>query len=316
MKYCTNCGKQIDDSVSFCPFCGTSQGEQETTLLLPMVVPQPGMQQQDYSQQGFTPVGMQGGYGQSGMQQGFSQAGMQGGYGQPGMQQGFNQAGMQGGYGQPGMQQGFNQAGMQGGFVQSAYGQQTYMPKNAAYKKPGFFSKIPKPLLIIVPIVVVALVVLIIFFATRRGASNYEAAIEDYFDALASGDPEKVFDVMMPASVEDQFYDALENGDVSGFRYDTLEEAIENDLDEYLDSEIEFRAIRIEDKEKISKSELRSYVKSMKREAGVEMNMTAAYEVDVEYQYRERGDKRWESEEDYFVVYEIDGRWYVSADLF
>ena len=330
MKYCMNCGKQIDDSVSFCPFCGTSQGEQETTLLLPMVVPQPGMQQQEYIQQGYDQAGYgQMGYGQAGMQQGFGQAGMQQGYGQAGMQQGFGQAGMQQGFGQAGMQQGFGQAGMQQGaqagygqqgmqqgFVQQAYGQQAFMPRNAAYKKQGFFSRIPKPVLIIVPIVVVVLAVLIIFFATRRGASDYKAAVEDYFDALSSGDAGEVVDVMMPSDMEDQFYKAIESGDIDGFEYDTLEEAIEDEYDEYLDDRVEFRSIHIEDKDKISKSELKQLNRSFRTELGVDLDITAAYELDVDFQVREKGNKRWEDDSVDFVAYEVGGRWYILSDFF
>ena len=287
MKYCISCGKQIDDSVNFCPFCGGTQGQQ-SEYQLPMVISQP-YPQQAYSQQG---------YGQQGFnQQGYSQ-------------QGFNQQG----YGQ----QGFNQQGYgQQGFVQPAYGAQNYNPGAVRYKKNGFFSKIPKPLLIIVPLLIIAIVVVLILLLNRRGASDYKAAVEDFFDAAATGEASKLVDVTMPSEVEDGFYKALEAGDLEDyyyFRYDTLEEYFEDEFDEIFDQKLEFRSIHIDDKEKLTGSELRDAKRGFRSLFGVNADLQAAYYIDVDFQYRVENAIRWNSDSIDLFVYQINGRWYAWPD--
>lgn len=298
MKYCISCGKQIDDSVNFCPFCGGPQGEQNS-YQLPMVVPQSTYEQQLYAQQLY--------------QQGFAQQGY--------AQQGYNQQGYaQQGYNQQGYAQQGNQTYNQQGFVQQAYGQQQYsqMGMQKAYKKPGFFSKIPKPLLIIVPLLVIAIVVVLVLLLNRRGGSDYKEAVNNFFDALSTGKAEKVVDAVMPAEMEDAFYDALESGDIDDmddFRYDTLEEAIEDELDDVIDEKIEFRSIHIDDKEKVSSSYLRE-IKSGFRHRGMKATIDSAYMLEVDFQMRKEGDRRWESESMDMLAYEVNGRWYVWPDYY
>jgi hypothetical protein len=269
-----------------------------------MVVPQSTYAQQQYAQQLYQQGFIQQGYGQQNYQQQ--------GYGQ----QGYNQ-------------QGYNQQGyQQQGYVQQGYGQQNYqqMGMQSPYgmngkvnKKPGFFSKIPKPLFVIVPLLIIAIVVVIILLVNTRGASDYKGAVNNFFDAVSSGDSEKIVDSVMSSAMENDFYDALESGDIedmSDFRYDTLEEAFDDEFDDLVEEGIEFRNIHISDKEKLSSSELRSIKQMFRRNLGTKETVTSAYYVEVEYQVREAGDKRWQSDEMDMLAYEVDGKWYVWPDYY
>ena len=268
MKYCISCGKQIDDSLNYCPFCGGMQGEQ-SEYLLPMVVSQP-YSQQGYGQQAYS----QQGYGQQGfVQQGYGQQG----YGQQGYgQQGYGQQA----YGQ----QSFGQQG----FIQQGYGQQPYNSGMVRPKKPNPFSRIPKPVLIIVPLLIVAIIVTLVLLLNRRGASDYKGAVDNFFEAVSTGDSSKVVDVVFSPDMEDAFYDGLESGDISsyGFEYDTLEEAFEDEFDEMIDETLEFRSIHIDDKEKVSSSQLKSIKRNFRQQFGSNLDIGGAYYLDVDFQYR------------------------------
>ena len=49
MKFCVSCGKQIDDSVAFCPYCGGQQPQlRQEPQPQPEYQPQPRPQQQQY----------------------------------------------------------------------------------------------------------------------------------------------------------------------------------------------------------------------------------------------------------------------------
>jgi hypothetical protein len=161
-------------------------------------------------------------------------------------------------------------------------------------------------------------VVVLVLLLNRRGGSDYKEAVNNFFDALSTGKAEKVVDAVMPAEMEDAFYDALESGDIDDmddFRYDTLEEAIEDEFDDVIDEKIEFRSIHIDDKEKVSSSYLRE-IKSGFRHRGMKATIDSAYMLEVDFQMRKEGDRRWESESMDMLAYEVNGRWYVWPDYY
>ncbi len=78
MKFCTNCGEGLEDSVQICPKCGTpvadaaknqNNASQPTPAPQPQPQPQPQAQQSQQGPQGFQPYmgGPQGGYQQQPM---------------------------------------------------------------------------------------------------------------------------------------------------------------------------------------------------------------------------------------------------------
>ena len=298
MKFCLNCGRQIDDSSAFCPYCGGSQpdiSKQSPGLMLPAVIPNPGMQNSQ-AQQGYGYYGgpMQGNQYYGGQMQGSPYVNNQ----------------MQGNPYANQMQGSMMNGAQYGGVQMNMQNQPVYM------KKQSFFSRIPKPLLIIIPAAVVLLVVLLIILLNIRGASTYKGAVDDFFDAVATGSASKTLKTMMPSSMENDLNDAIQNGDLDDFYYDSIEEALEEEYDDLIDDDYEFRGVSIEDKDKLSKSELRKLKKRWKEELGTDVDITNAYDVDVEYQFRSKNSKRWYDGDLSFVLYEVDGKWFAMPGRF
>ena len=317
MKFCLNCGRQIDDSSAFCPYCGGSQpdtSKQSPGLMLPAVIPNPGMQNSQ-AQQGYGYYGgpMQGNQYYGGQMQGspYVNNQMQGGSYVNSQMQGNPYANQMQGNPYANQMQGSMMNGAQYGGVQmNMQNQPVYM------KKQSFFSRIPKPLLIIIPAAVVLLVVLLIILLNIRGASTYKGAVDDFFDAVATGSASKTLKTMMPSSMENDLNDAIQNGDLDDFYYDSIEEALEEEYDDLIDDDYEFRGVSIEDKDKLSKSELRKLKKRWKEELGTDVDITNAYDVDVEYQFRSKNSKRWYDGDLSFVLYEVDGKWFAMPGRF
>ena len=319
MGVCISCGQQIDEGSLFCPFCAAPQQPQqppqpqqqtvyptfpeakapESAYQRPNFVEQDDSQPQSFEQ----PQAPQQNFGQP------QAAAPQGGF----PQQNFGQpqtAAPQPNYGQP--QQGFQQGAPQQGFgqPQQAYAGGGY-PQQPAYKAPGQnpLSKIPKPVLIIVPIVIILAIVAVIIFSNLRGASSYTGAVKDFFAAMDSGKSDKLMKVMFPKQLESAAKKEL-GGDAV---FDTL-----GYLGSYI-SLIDIKNDKIIEKEHADKSDISDFEDELNDEFNTHIKISDMYYVTAEAEISFEGssllgDLYSETEEMDFVVYKVSGRWYAFPD--
>ena len=301
MKNCVNCGQQISKEETTCPYCGAAQ-EERTVLINEMNTQQPGMNQQ----MGYGGQNMQQGYGQTQQSYGQPQMNPQMGYGGQNMQQGYGQP--QQGYGQPQMNQ---QMGYGGQNMQQGYGQPQQSQPGA--KKPVNGKKIG----IIAGIAV--LLVLAIVLVTKfigPGAPTQKAALKSYVEALVDQDAGDYLDACLPKKLLKGVKNDLE--DTYTVLYDDFEDAIEARMYWYssywYDDAEDVRKIKITDKEKLDKSDIRDLEDEIKDYYDVKIKISEL--VYVEFECEVKDDGEWETETDTALLYKTGGKWFVMGEMF
>ena len=250
MKFCGNCGTQMNDEERFCPACGADTiGAQNA-----------GQQQQGaaqpYSQPMYT-------------------------YDTAGQQQNVNQP-----YSQP------------------VYGQQpTASPVPA-----NIMKKLP-----IIAAAAVVVVILAIFFfrcVVGSGSLTMKGAVNNYYKAVETGKGKKIVDAclsnpMLNAICEEEDMTRME-----------VRKELEADYDEY-SVKIDYRKIKIEDKEKYDKEDVKELNEDCKDSTDINPHIKKMYEVEVSYEYRyysfgEWSD--WQERTETITTYKSNGNWYVLPD--
>ena len=61
----------------------------------------------------------------------------------------------------------------------------------------------------------------------------------------------------------------------------------------------------------MTKKQLRDFEEELEDDMGVKVNVTQAYELEIEYEYREKGDKKWTDDDMDVTAYKVGGRWYI-----
>ena len=291
MGVCINCGQQLDEGTLFCPYCGTPQAQapaqptanEPAQPQVPQSEPvQPAQPEPQPQNQAVYPT--------------FPEAQFSGAAPQ---QPQFNQAGLEQAYGQQAaFQQGYGQ--------QAAFPQQGY-PQQAAPKAPGsgFLSKIPKPVLIIVPIIIVLAIIAAIVFSNMRGASSYKGAVKNFFHAMDEGDTDGMFKAMFPKSIEK-----------------AAKKELGGDMDDMMGmmggfmGMIDVKNEKITDKEHASKSDISDFEEELQDSVGGKVKIQDMYYLTVEVEISMSGmaDLYNETEEMDMVAYKTGGRWYVFPE--
>ena len=296
MKFCTMCGQQIDDNMPFCPYCGAPQ---QTAPQPQQAAPQP--QQAASQPQQATPQPQQ--------------AAPQPQQAAPQPQQAApqpQQAAPQPQQAAPQPQQAAPQQ------QPPQFGQyQTPPPMQAGFGGPG--PKAPKKpldkkiLFIIIGAVAFILVVIGIIcgLSGRRGAGSYKGAVEKLFNALADGSAKKTVHIMMPAELEKAADKELQGGELEYLGYDSMQDFIDDMYSTELDKDMQFQNVEITDKDKLSKDELEEIEEQCSDEMGCDIKVKEAYELEIEYEYREKGDKKWHDDYMEMTAYKVGGRWYI-----
>lgn len=374
MKQCIRCSQLIDDDSSFCPYCGTPQGEpavQPGYKEEPKKIPGEGYSspfqqsaeygqqpQPSYEQQGLSSYGqgVQPAYGQMPQPNaGYGQTpspygqGMQPAYGQmPQPNAGYSQSpygqGTQPNFGQPpqpslgygqqpqpsycqpsqspygqGTQPAYSQIpqpnGMYGQQPQPSYSQPG-QPGASGQGGTGFFAKIPKPLLIIVPAVLILLIVGVAVFSSIRGAGSSEKAIQNFYNTLATGNSKKLVSSMMPKEMEKAIDKAAKNGEF-GQTYDSFAKVMDDIFDNYKQNGFKIDQVKITKREKLDKQEVENFEKNLVNELNAKVKITEAYRVKTTFRYRKNKDAEWEEDDMKLTIYKSGNRWYaIPASLF
>lgn len=235
------------------------------------------------------------------------------GSGQP--QANFNQQ-PQGGYAQPmqpmqpgmqPMQPGMQPMQPQGGYAQPQQNQFADQLKDAGNQVASAVKKVD-PKILIAAAAAVVLIILIVFVTKLFGPGSMtkKGAIEDYFEALMDQDGKAYMQAqysnkMIKAIVKEEDYDS---------KKELYEEYEEEWLDYYYD-DYKVKNIEIQDTDKLDKDDREDMEKAFRKLYDYTPNITAAYEVEIEYEEWDDWDEEYYDEEDTVVVYKTGGKWYV-----
>ncbi len=274
------------------------------------------------------------------MNQGYAQPNqnMNQGYAQPNqnMNQGYAQPNqnMNQGYAQPNqnMNQGYAQPNQNYGQGYGQFNGQSYNPNGSMNNGQGFGNKVSgvvekvklfvgskvnladkktRIILISAASLVLLLIIALICGLNMRGASSYKGAVNKLMKGLEAGSGKKVVHAMMPRKMEKAMDDELQDGDLEGMGYDSTVDFIEDMFDEELEDGVKIRKVDITDKDKQTKKQIRDFQEDIEDELGVKIKVSQAYELDIEYEYREKGDKKWSDEDMTVTAYKTGGRWYI-----
>ena len=197
------------------------------------------------------------------------------------------------------------------------YGQQGLQPvQPSAPARGGFFSRIPKPLLIVVPAVLVSLIIIVAIFSNLRGAGSSEKAIENFYNSLSAGNSKKMVSSMMPKELEKAADKAMKSGEF-GKSYDSFSDALDIMFDDYMEDGFKIDRVRITEKEKLEKDEVKEFGENFTKGLNVNVKIVEAYKVKTTYRYQEKKDGDWEEDDMRFMIYKAGNRWYaMPSDIF
>ena len=250
MKFCSNCGKQMNDDERFCQACGADSAAQ----------PQQVAQPQQAAQPTYT-------------------------YAAPAGQQTTS-----------------NNA-------QNPYGQPVYAAGNqTAQTKPAKFNNKMLPVYAAAAVLVILLIVFFFRSVVGSGSLTMKGAVKSYGKAIEAQSGKK----MLNATMSGPLIKAVKEGE------DMTKKDIIEELDSIYDDsdmKIKIKDIRITDKEKMDKEDVKEFNEGIKDETGVNPHIKKVYQVEVKYKkrYKYTGDDwtDWDKKTDTLYVYKSNGNWYV-----
>lgn len=346
MKYCSQCGQPVEEGTLFCSYCGAPQTQDQVNPQQAQPTQQVdreyNQQSQDYSQnnynqnysqpnQNMNQAGPNQNYNQNFNQsnnqfnQGYAQPNqnINQNYGQaynpnamnngPGYNQNANQN-MNQGYA-PGYNQNYNPnmnpgAAPGNGFGNKVSGVVTNI-KNSFGGKFNLADRNTKIILASAAGAFLLLLILLIGGLNMRGAGSYKGAVKKMMNSMASGNAKKTVHVMFTKKMEKALDQELKEGDLEYMGYDSTVDFIEDMFEEELEDGVKIRDVEITDKDKMTKKQIRDFEEDIEDDMGIKVNVTQAYELEVEYEYREKGDKKWTDEDMDVTAYKVGGRWYI-----
>lgn len=244
MKFCSNCGKQMNDDERFCQACGADSAAQP----------------QQAAQPTYT-------------------------YAAPAGQQTTS-----------------NNA-------QNPYGQPVYAAGNqTAQTKPAKFNNKMLPVYAAAAVLVILLIVFFFRSVVGSGSLTMKGAVKAYGKAVEAQSGKK----MLNATMSGPLIKAVKKGE-DMTKKDIIEEF--DSIYDDSDMKIKIKDIRITDKEKMDKEDVKEFNEGIKDETGVNPHIRKVYQVEVKYKqrYKYTGDDwtDWDKKTDTLYVYKSNGNWYV-----
>ena len=196
-------------------------------------------------------------------------------------------------------------------YGQPMYNQQAPQPAqpSAPANGGGFFSKIPKPLLIVVPAVLVILIIAVAIFSNLRGAGSTEKAVENFYNSLATGNSKKMVSSMMPKELEKAADKAMKSGEF-GNSYDSFAEALDLMFDDYLKDGFKIDRVRITEKQKLERDEVKEFSKDFTHGFDVDVKISEVYMIKTTFRHQDSKDGDWEEDDMKLMIYKAGNRWY------
>ena len=137
-----------------------------------------------------------------------------------------------------------------------------------------------------------------------------EGAVEEYYEAISDRDGEAYLNItcsndLIKALKEETGYSKKEMAE-------ELEESIEYSYEDYS----KIKNVKIEDKEKLSKSEVKEGLAAMEDEIGADMDISEMYYVKVSFEYYDTYYEEWEEDTEYLLAYKSGSGWYILPSGF
>ena len=195
------------------------------------------------------------------------------------------------------------------GNAQNPYGQPVYAAGNQAPQTKSF--KFNNKMLPVYAAAAVLVILLIVFFfrsVVGSGSLTMKGAVKAYGKAIEAQSGKK----MLNATMSGPLIKALKEGEDM-----TKKDIIEEFDSIYDDSDIKMKIkdIRITDKEKMAKEDVKEFNERIKDETGVNPHIKKVYQVEVKCKQRYKyfgGDwTDWDKKTDTLYVYKSNGNWYV-----
>lgn len=216
----------------------------------------------------------------------------QGGYAQP-MQPGMQPM-------QPGMQP--MQPGMQP--QQNQFADQL---KDAGNQMAAAVKKLdPKILIGAGAAVVLIIVIVLVSKLVGPGSMTKKGAVEAYFEACMEQDGK--------AYIQSQYSNKMIKAIVKEDDYDDKKELYDEYEDDYLDyyfDDYKVKNIEIDDEDKFDKDDREDMEKAFRKMYDYTPNISAAYELEIEYEEWDEYDEEYYDVQETIVVYKTGGKWYV-----
>ena len=157
----------------------------------------------------------------------------------------------------------------------------------------------------------VLVILLIVFFfrsVVGSGSLTMKGAVKSYGKAIEAQSGKK----MLNATMSGPLIKAVKKGEDMTKR-DIIEEL--DSIYDDSDMKIKIKDIRITDKEKMDKEDVKEFNEGIKDETGVNPHIKKVYQVEVKYKqrYKYTGDDwtDWDKKTDTLYVYKSNGNWYV-----
>lgn len=201
------------------------------------------------------------------------------------------------------------------------YGAQYSQPYGAQQSAPAsnnFGAEIKKKtngkvwLIPVAAVAAVALIFLVVFFfrsVVGSGSLTMKGAVKSFYQANEDMSGKK----LVNATMSNSMLKALkEDGTTKKELIDEIDEMYEYRADYAGDDyEIRYRKIKITDKEKYDRDEVKDFVEYIEDETDVKVSIQKMYEVEVSYEVWDYYDEEWEEDEDTLILYKSAGNWYV-----
>ena len=267
MKFCSNCGKQMNDDERFCQACGADSAAQPQQAAQPTYTYAAPAGQQTTSNNAQNP------------------------------------------YGQPVYAAGNQTKSFAPDWIDSTYGQPVYAAGNqTAQTKPAKFNNKMLPVYAAAAVLVILLIVFFFRSVVGSGSLTMKGAVKAYGKAVEAQSGKK----MLNATMSGPLIKAVKKGE-DMTKKDIIEEF--DSIYDDSDVKIKIKDIRITDKEKMDKEDVKEFNEGIKDETGVNPHIRKVYQVEVKYKqrYKYTGDDwtDWDKKTDTLYVYKSNGNWYV-----
>ena len=191
--------------------------------------------------------------------------------------------------------------------------QQSYTQPNQSYiyQQPAGRTKFNvKPVFVVVAIGVIALIAILYKVFFSGGSRSMEGAVEKYYEAITDQDGE----ALLKSTCCGSLMEAIE--EESGYSKEDMADAMEDSIEYSYEDYAKIKNIKIEDKDKMSKSELKEGLESIEDEIGVEVKISEIYELEVSFKYYDESYEECDEDTESLMVYKSGFGWYVLPDVF
>lgn len=156
--------------------------------------------------------------------------------------------------------------------------------------------------------VLVLLIVFLVRSAAGGGSITKNGAVKAYYKALQTQDGRDLFN----ATISDSMLKALK--EQSGFTKKQLISLLEASMRSSSSVSNRYRHIEIEDADRLDRDDVEQYIDEMEEQTGTTLKISSIYRVEVGYEVWNSYYEEWTEGSDRLMLYKSAGKWYVLPD--